>query len=465
MLYRARHRGPIARSRARGALAALLVPLLFAPVGVVAPAAADATAPTLAGTVYLPDGHTPAPAAVVDLMLTDPAGNAIPGSAFARGVADLDGHFSIDPRERDDLVARADANDGNLPVAVLVGKLAALGSIDASAVPVPGVPGADKAIARFATTLHVERAAAPDGGSPVARFGFVATVSPRAESIAGTAVSIVLGVARTAVDKAAVAGMITDRDLVVGNDSLNDPDLIPPLGAVVDEVVPIPSNDPTMTSESIVVSSPVNGALSTDLRSTRHEDGSDAVCGKDPGTYWVSSRLGNSPQGTKTYVYRDTVSCNRDSDQQRDEVVYKWGGYTGGADEHWSIYRLKFRTQIGNKVDYYMKYPDPVGDQTDGSMTWTVGFDYYVQAAISGRYNYHSKKIHGWQNDGTGLLYHVSWIAPGKAGEFGDGFRDGGGVNLDVPQGSDGRKGVADSVIVWRCYWDPKRNGEASCTD
>jgi hypothetical protein len=239
MLYRARHRKSVARSRARGALIATLVPLVLAPVGVVVPAVADATTPTLAGTVYLPDGHTPAPAAVVDLMLADPTGMPVAGTAFARGVADLAGHFSINPRERDDLLAAATVNGGNLTVAVQVGKLAPHGSIDPAAV--PGTSVADTAIARYVTMLHVDRVTAPDGQTSVAELAFVATVSPRATSIAGTAVSIVLGVASLAIDKAAVAGMITDPDLVAGNDNTGDPDLIPPLGAIMDEMVPVPS--------------------------------------------------------------------------------------------------------------------------------------------------------------------------------------------------------------------------------
>ena len=78
-------------------------------------AAADVRGTVLAGTVYLPDGRTPAVAAVVDLMLADPSGRAVPGSSFARAVTDADGAFVIDPPEWDELVAPRRRTAGSAP--------------------------------------------------------------------------------------------------------------------------------------------------------------------------------------------------------------------------------------------------------------------------------------------------------------------------------------------------------------
>ena len=38
-------------------------------------------------------------------------------------------------------------------------------------------------------------------------------------------------------------------------------------------------------------------------------------------------------------------------------------------------------------------------------------------------------------------------------------YRLKGGVNLDVPEGSDGRTGVGNSVTIWRCWWPDAYDG------
>src|SRR4051794_5732306 len=93
--------------------------LLLAPLALVAPARADVPSGTLTGTVVLPDGHTPASAAVVDLSTTPG------GVAFARGVSGYDGTFAVAIPATPDLVALAAASDDRLDVYATVSKLVA----------------------------------------------------------------------------------------------------------------------------------------------------------------------------------------------------------------------------------------------------------------------------------------------------------------------------------------------------
>ena len=420
----------------------------------------------LTGAVFLPDGHTPAVAAVVDLLRADPTGRPVPGSAFARAVTDLDGRFTLNPPERPDLVTAARATGGVLPVAVQVGDLAPHGSIDpdADSTRRPDVSGLTGL-----TLLTLAGGSGDDFTIPVGPIqvyrvfdlvgeppGLDEVVLPD-PSLLYDGVEVVLDLADDATDTAQVAGMFTDPDLVAGNDDVNDPDVVPPLGAIMTDVVPV--LDPVNGESDGGVGGVPGVSLSRvgQVLTPTGDDDPPPNCLRDAGTQWFDARHGNNIEGTKTYVYLDTYSCTTDSDRYRDQVVYKWGGYTASADKHWTIYRLKYRTEVNDKVNYRMKYPDPDGDVVDGdggSLTWSVGFDYVVgSASVGGTYHFRGKKIHGWQSDGTGKLYHVSWIAGSKGGAYGDGFNNGGGVYLDVPQGSDGRAGVKNDVIVWRCYY------------
>jgi hypothetical protein len=417
-----------------------------------------AVADTLAGTVYLPDG-TPAPAAIVDLMLADPTGQPVPGSAFARGVSDLEGHFSVNPRERVDLIAAAKARGGDLPIAVQVGKLAEHASLDPTAAAGSRVPDVALAIADITMRLATD-SSSDVGGVPGVSLVFLRDAEPIFGEVSGVLTNPVihLGLVKDVWHAASVFGMVNDPDLVAGNDNPNDPDLIPPLGSILADIVPIPDTAVTSGGQAVGggVPSVGGGYLSDVLPHPDKESGGSGSCGKDPETRWVSNRDGNAPDGTKTYVYLDTFSCTGDNDDTRDEVIYKWGGYTGSADTKWTIYRLKYRTEIGEDYDYRMKYPKPVGDQyasSNNTLNWAVGWDFMVTATIGDSYHFARKKIHGWQGDGTGRLYHVSWISDSSVGSYGTGFNDGGGVNLEVPEGNNGRTGVTNEVLIWRCWW------------
>jgi len=450
------------RTRSATALSALSLSFLHV---VSSPAFAETEpAETLTGTVYLPDGVTPAPAAAVDLMVADTAGLPVAGSAFTRSVTDLDGRFVLDPRERADLVAAAKARGGTLPVVIQVGKLANHGSIDPAATEGVRTPDTALAMVPTALTLRSREGSAEDvaftfsGHLPEPRLG-TGVVGDIARDATGNA-EVVLDLADDALRTASVLGMFTDRDLVAGNDNPDDPDLVPPLMAIMTDVA--------ATLDLTAEASPDDvGGLNLDVSRLRppqpdNDSGGEGSCGKDPNTQWVSSRHGNNIEGTKTYVYLDTYSCTKDKDPERDEFVYKWGGYTGSADKHWTIYRLKYRTEISDKYDYFMKYPDPAGDRVDndgGNLTWNVGFEYFLTASVGGSYNFRAKKIHGWQGDGVGRLYHVSWINNSRDGRYGEGFNNGGGVNVDVPEGTDGRTGITNSVIVWRCWWPDGYDG------
>lgn len=462
--------------RSRSARGRVVGAVVFGCLGALSPgvpATAAPTAPTaLTGTAYLPDGSTPALAAVVDLLRADATGRAIPGTAFARGVTDIDGHYTIDPPERPDLVSAAQTAGGTLTVAVQVGDLSENGSIDAGA---GGGRAPDAAIYEGVTVLRLVTDGSSASGStfevpidPV-HVGSVpepGSVDVNPPLVTATA-ELVLELAGTVKQRAQVLGMFTDPDLVAGNDDVNDPDLVPPLGSVIADVVPI-LESPVALEPGPSGGGGVGGVSigsAGDLLPQPDKQQDNGSCGKDPGTQWVSSRHGNNIPGTKTYVYLDTYSCTKDTDPYRDEVIYKWAGYTGGADHRWSIYRLKYRTEINDKYNYFMKYPNPVGNHTGQNMTWSVGFEYFLSASVGGQYSFREKKIHGWQADGTGRLYHVSWISGKRSGTFGEGLNNGGGVNLDVPQGSNGRTGVKNNVLVWRCFWDPQQNWKATCDE
>jgi hypothetical protein len=452
--------------RPRGRSGALLAVALVA--GLVSlPANGDPMPPsdTLAGTVYLPDGRTPAAAAIVDLMLADPAGQPIAGTAFARGIAGLDGQFSVNPRERDDLVAAARANGGDLLVAVQVGKLAAHGTLDPAAL--PGLDTPDTALALASTTLRLVTTQHADGTSSTA-FGFYADrpVLGDLQRIAGTGVDIVLGLSHGPKQSVQVLGMVNDPDLVAGWENTDDPDLIPPLGVIVANAVP-----------TLDLSVSAGAAPSGTVRllpplpkQQKGDGGGSASCARDSGTQWVDDRHGhNNPPHSLTYVYLDTYSCTGDNDPQHDEVIYDWTGYSGVDDKSYTIYRVKFRTQIADNADYTMKKPNPVGDQNvsqSSQLNWTVGWDKLTYAAVSGSYHFAAKKIHGWQADGTGRLYHVSWISNNNPrGSYGQGFNTGGGVRFEVPEGDSGRTDVSNSVILWLCQWLDKDHFASSCDD
>lgn len=403
-----------------GAAAVLALPALTTPA-----AAADVRGTVLAGTVYLPDGRTPAVAAVVDLMLADPGGRAVPGSSFARAVTDDGGAFAIDPPEWDELVVATPAA-GGLDVVVRVGDLTA---------PRGGVPDALGHTA--ATVLRLVR----DNGTLT--FHVVLPVHTDRAVYAGGAI------VTQAVALATVAWMFNDPDLVAGNENVDDPDVVPPLGmvleagaGVLDEIV---LDGPVETPETA-------GRL---LRPSEDDDVPNG-CVRKSTIRWGGSRgVPESRPGYDWYVYLIRYKC-ADNDPTFDYYAYKWEGKAATKDGY-RLWRLKFRAEA---LDARYQWEDSrprsdVSTSSSKTLTWTVGVSQGAATGeVGGTYTFKAKKIHPWQ-DTKGHLLHTSWISDDKNGSTGDSLWNGFGYTFEVPQGADGME-LQTVVQTWTCHWVKK---------
>ena len=259
-----------------------------------------------------------------------------------------------------------------------------------------------------------------------------------------------------------------DPDALLGNDTIDDPDLVAPLGATID-FVPVP-----VDADELVDVGPTN-ALSDSSESGGDDNTTTNGCtmkktrvvpGKD-------SQGNNKPQpvvGAAMRVVLKLWVCKRDdADPDNDYWAWTWDGKITNVDtsraRYW-IWRFKFRTQL-NTV-YERDDEDPERDiKVDGEykVEWNLVIPVGpASATIKGDYVVRqAKKIHPW-SDYDGVLYHVSWMSNRDVGSRDDDFRNGDGNSFLVPQG-DGSVSIKanNQIAVWKCALPYGNTGGFEC--
>jgi hypothetical protein len=413
--------------------------LLLAPLALVAPARADVPSGTLTGTVVLLDGHTPASAAVVDLSTTPG------GVAFARGVSGYDGAFAVAIPATPDLVALAAASDDRLDVYATVSKLVAT----------TGLPVFAQVVVHTVAYLEGTDGAVNDSVGGIGGQAYFLVPHPSLGTIGPKVVGL-----------AGAARVYQDPDLIAGQDDVNDPDLIPPLGM---EMLTVPVTDASAANIS---------GVNTGLLTPANDGTPPAMTGcATRSSYAVPAHKGD-PQplwGVALDVHLFLLHCTDEEDSDHDYYVIVWGGNATNQDEgstKTALWRLKYRTDVGKSTPYERVDVDPKQDiSTSGStqIRWTVGTNVSgVNASVSGDYTVvKGKKIHPWADAGSAReLSHVSWISDHEDGSRGALFYNGGGVFVRVPQDDTGLIQKSNLQIqVWRCWINPKKDVEQTCEE
>jgi hypothetical protein len=412
--------------------------LLLAPLALVAPArATDTPSATLTGSVLLPDGRSPASAAVVDLS-TAPG-----GAAFARGVSGYDGTFAVTIPATPDLVALAVASGDQLHVYLTVSKLIATA----------GTPDFAQVVTDTVAYLDGARDAVR-GISGQAYF-----VAPHPQ----------LGALTTlAANLSGAARVYQDPDLVQGNDDLDDPDLIPPLGAVM-QVIPVVAAEDAANALGESPVSPAGVAVDSVIGQADSEGGSSGSGCTTINTVVTPRRGAAQPSDeVNMHVVTTVYHCKSEDDPHHDYYAIGWGGdvtnVTDDPDFTYKVWRLKFRTELPDTFTRDNEDPHGGTDIKGGGefqVSWNSVFHAFP-IGISGSYTVRkAKKIHPW-SDEDGALYHVSWMSNYDSGSSGAQFWDGGGNDFLVPEGTgdaavlhdlapDGARPGSNTISLWTC--------------
>ncbi len=423
--------------------------VLLTPLATAGPpaAAADFGPTAFTGTAYLPDGVTLAPAAVVDLSLPG-------GPAQARAVSGPDGTFSLEIAETDELVALALGNEGQVTLDWLLSKLFRNTDLQAGR------------SVRYETTPAVAASGGPAVGggggtvipNPAAIYAretgqLVLTLVNEAQQRVANALDATAdlefhlpgpqthNIVSKVSDAARASGVYVDPDLVAGNEDLDDPDLIPPLGALLD------SRPGVITADGVARKILGDGTVALDDSDEPTGDACERL--RDDVMVWGGEN-GTHPEGMHYYIRLTPYKCADDSNSF-DYYMFKWHGHANMDVKDWYLWRLKFRSEWPS--GYEWEETNPTRNQEDPSkaVTWTVGFQHKTgfYGEISGQYNFKAKKIHPWQDTKAKLL-HTSWISNKSNGTHDDGLWNGYGWELEVPQGYPWIYDYA--VQVWRCH-------------
>lgn len=245
-----------------------------------------------------------------------------------------------------------------------------------------------------------------------------------------------------------------DPDMLLGNDDVDDPDLVPPLGATL-EIIPVTEADDADLPDGPDV-------LDQDGYGDAERAEADTTAGCDIIRTRISPGKGkaaNPTWGVRMRVIMKVARCSaHDSDPQFDHYAIKWHGkitnYDTNGEWYTHIVRFKFRTQLN--AAFERDEEDPHKDvPVDGEqeIVWTVGYSNGVAASVSGKFTaVKAKRIHPW-SDYEGVLYHVSWMSNKWYGSRGADFFNGGGNTFLTPNGE---KSVAiksrNEIFIWKCW-------------
>jgi hypothetical protein len=427
--------------------------VLLVPVVVSGPANAAGFGPTaLTGTAYLPDGLIIAPAAVIDLSLA--------GVPFARGVSGLDGRFTVELPEDEELVSAALANNGQLTVTWVLSKLYRNPSSDPGVGVIVPNPAHAALYARktgelVMTLVNEIEGRVANALDALADPGVLEfhVPAPETDAFVGEVADI-----------AHAAGVYNDPDMVAGRDNVDDPDLIPPLFANY-QAIPV-------TDADTYDGTPLPG-LGGDLPDA-FGDGSDCTRMET----WLlpnGDHRHDAEYGTKYSATLKLFKCNNEGDPYKDYWFWGWAGRITNVNktgERTLIWRWKFRTEL----DYYQPYfwedgsidtdeDRPAGNDKEADISWSASFGF---ASISDTFHIvQARKTHPWLDvpdddpETERKIYHVSWISGYDNGSDGEYFKNGGAMGFVVPQGEPQSRirYARNTMETWTCLykWDGRK--------
>jgi hypothetical protein len=177
-----------------------------------------------------------------------------------------------------------------------------------------------------------------------------------------------------------------DPDMLLGNDDVDDPDLVPPLFATLDTIPVTPLDD-----DALGIAAALYGSAETG------DDGPTAGCGRRR-TYQPAAPT----WGVKMYVLLKAYKCTGwDDDPFEDYWGWRWDGKvtneTVNGEVFTRIWRFKYRTELTGAA-YRRDDHDPRHDQSgSGSwqLHWQVGYGGTGSVALSGDLTVRkAKKIH-----------------------------------------------------------------------
>lgn len=264
---------------------------------------------------------------------------------------------------------------------------------------------------------------------------------------------------------AAVAARVKnyDPDMMLGNDDVDDPRNVPPLGAVL-TMIPVTDANDTELPEPASVDAGLPDAGDPLGIQYGKEDTQETGSSGCPIVKRFEVPAKGKPQPTvdaKMRVILKARHCKAvDDDKDRDYYAWDWSGKATNTDPNGFVsyvVRLKFRTLLNrwfDRDDEDPKQDIPTGDSK--TVTWNVGFEAIATGGISGQYTVvKAERIHPW-SDYEGDLYHVSWMSNKSWGSRGADFWNGGGNAFVTPQGStDVPKKAQNAVYIWTCWNEP----------
>jgi hypothetical protein len=253
-----------------------------------------------------------------------------------------------------------------------------------------------------------------------------------------------------------------DPDVLLGNEDVDDPDLVPPLNALMAVVPMSGASDPA----AAIGESPLTpaGAAVDGLFQSAEEGGAADGCTTINTQIVPAKGKGQPVEGLTMRVVLTIYHCKNETDRDHDYYALGWKGFATNTDSdefHYALWRLKFRTDLPGT--FARRDQDPTADRSEGgsfSVPWSVSFP--SVGGINGSYDVvKAKKIHPW-SDGDGKLFHVSWISNYDEGSSGAQFWNGGGNAFLVPNGTgdaavvqamdpSGAKPGSNTIDVWKC--------------